>query len=158
MRVIAPDLDAITQARGGEHKLGQVCWRPPAEAGWLEAIQQACVAGVRFVVLGVPEHEGVLANHGVAGAREAWECVLPGIANVQSNRFLSGADVWIAGAMELGDLRLHVSGWTGSDREVADARVQVEALDSQLTALLEPLFAAELHPIVVGGGNNNSLP
>lgn len=156
--LIAPDYDRLTQTRRGERKLIEAVWRPDPESNWLDQIQQACAAGVRFVLMGVPEHVGVLANHGVAGAQDAWDCALPGIANVQSNRFLSGADLWIAGAMDPRLCRSANEESSGSECEIDSLRARVEALDQQLAALIEPVFAAGLHPVVIGGGNNNSLP
>ncbi len=158
MRVIAPDLDTVTRTRRGENKLGDASWRAPSHADWAGSIAAARSAGVRFVLIGVPEHIGVLANQGVPGARDAWECALPCIANVQANRFLTGQDLWIAGACDL-------DGMGRSDKEAQEGRMSVEALrgrvaelDQSIEAILLPLFAAGLHPIVVGGGNNNSLP
>ncbi len=155
---IPPDLDALTAARAGERKLGEVAWRAPAGLEWEASIELARSAGVRFVLIGVPEDVGVRANFGVAGARDGWACALPGIANVQSNRFLTGSDVWIAGALDLADFNRRAEAVRGDALETEALRSLVAELDSTLEALLLPVFAAGLHPIVIGGGNNNSLP
>ncbi len=157
-RLTAPDLDALTSARAGERKLGEVTWRAPEGAEWEASIGLARSAGVRFVLMGVPEDVGVRANLGVTGARDGWACALPGIANVQSNRFLSGSDVWIAGALDIADLCDRAESVRRDAMEADALRAMVAELDSTLEAALLPLFAAGLHPIVIGGGNNNSLP
>lgn len=158
MRIVAPDLDALTQRRAGERTLGEACWRAPVDAAWSQSIGLALEAGVRFVVLGIPEHLGVLANLGVPGAEDAWDCFLPGLVNVQSNRFLSGADVWIAGACDTAPWRERAGFLKDSSDRVSGLRQLVAALDDAVGGVLPPLFDAGLHPIVIGGGNNNSLP
>ncbi len=158
MRVIAPDLDAITAARPGERKLGEACWRAPAGADWQSSIDLARATGVRFVLIGVPEDIGVRANFGVAGAAAAWQCALPAIANVQSNRFLSGTDVWIAGECGLGDIDRRAGAMLAGAADIAALRSLVAEVDQILESVLVPVFSAGLHPVVIGGGNNNSLP
>jgi len=156
--LIAPELDALTSSRPGERKLGEVTWRAPADADWEASIELARTAGVRFVLLGVPEDIGVRANFGIAGACEAWACALPGIVNVQSNRFLSGSDVWIAGSFDVARLMQSAGELRGDVDEAIALRAIVEDMDHWLTNSMYPLFKAGMHPIVIGGGNNNSLP
>ncbi len=149
------DLATATQVRSGERKLGEASWRPPEGGAWLECIDAAVAAGVRFVVLGLAEDLGVQANHGVAGAAGAWDCALPGIANVQGNRFLPGMDVWIAGSLAPDVPESHVA---GNRAALIHLREDVAAFDVALEQGIGPLFDAGLHPVFIGGGNNNSLP
>lgn len=149
------DLDAATAVRSGERKFGEASWRAPPGSGWIEGVEAAAAASVRFVVVGLAEDLGVQANHGVAGAAGAWACALPGIANVQANRFLPGIDVWIAGSLAPDTPVSHIA---GNREALIHLRENVAAFDIALAQAIEPLFDAGLHPVFIGGGNNNSLP
>jgi formiminoglutamase len=151
----APVLNTLFTARAGEVRLGQRA-RPVGPDG-------ALPDGARIAVLGVAEDFGVRANLGRPGARRAWRAFLPRFLAMQSNRFLDGAEIAIAGTVEVRDLRKATRGLDatiGGPRARADAlerlRQATAELDARVTAVVEHLRRAGCVPIVVGGGHNNA--
>ncbi len=128
-------LRELTAIRAGETKLGQCM-----HAGY--------TPDARFVLIGVCEDIGPQANHGNAGARNAFRTALARLVNMQSNRKYNGADLCIGGTVEQ----------TGSFTNTEDARKQVAELDALLIDILTPIFANGQVPILIGGGHNNAYP
>ena len=64
------DLLALTTCREGETKLGQ-------EFATVSTLEQLTTSAAKFVVVGLAEDVGVLANGGKPGAANTWSEVLP---------------------------------------------------------------------------------
>lgn len=120
--------------------------------------------GARVALLGVPEDIGVRANMGIAGARRMWRAFLPRFLAMQSNRFLDGDSVAVAGVVDVRDLRRATR--TLDPARARTARVRNEALgtlreavrevDARVAAVVSGIRASGLVPVVVGGGHNNA--
>jgi formiminoglutamase len=142
-------------AREGETRIGQraaalVPGAPPPK-------------GARVALVGVPEDIGVRANLGRPGTRRMWSAFLPRFLNMQSNAFLDGAAVVVAGTVDVRDLRRATRGIDPSGlgpRSRTDAldalRRATAELDGRVASTVESLRRAGLVPVVVGGGHNNS--
>jgi formiminoglutamase len=102
----------------------------------------------KYVVLGIAEDVGPQANQGAKGAFNAFPSFLGRFLNTQSNRFLSGNEICVLGEIT----QLH--SFTNLDQ----ARSGVEILDQFVQKIIEPIFAADKIPIVIGGGHNNAFP
>lgn len=119
--------------------------------------------GARIAIVGVPEDIGVRANLGRPGARRMWRAFLPRFLNMQSNPFLDGASVVVAGTVDVRDLRRATRGidpaacGPRSRAEALDALRRATAeLDGRVAATVDSLRRAGLVPVVVGGGHNNA--
>lgn len=146
----------MTAPREGEVRLGERVGAADA-AGTLPE-------GTRVAVLGVPEDVGVRANLGRPGARRMWRTFLPRFLNMQSNAFLDGACVAIAGCVDVRDVRRSVRGidpGTGGPKARAAAlaalRDATARIDERVAHVVEGLRRQGAVPVVVGGGHNNAF-
>lgn len=151
----AEQLRALTVERAGETRIGQ-------RAGVLGKAGTA-PAGARVALLGVPEDIGVRANHGRPGTRRMWRAALPRLLNMQSNAFLDGRVIAIAGSVEVRDLRKVArsidatkGGPRAREQALRDLRELVSAIDLRVTHVVAALRGAGMVPIVIGGGHNNA--
>ena len=92
-----------------------------------------------------------------------WRAFLPRFLNMQSNAFLDGASVAVAGTVDLRDLRKATKGLdptVGGPRARAHAletlRGTVGEIDARVAAVVEGLRRNGLVPVVIGGGHNNA--
>lgn len=102
----------------------------------------------KYVLLGVQEDIGPQANLGFPGAKQAFDAFLPRFLNIQSNRFLSGDNIFIAGSV------IQLEPFV----DVEKARELVNELDAFLLAILTPYLQKGFIPILIGGGHNNAFP
>jgi formiminoglutamase len=157
LRPLTPgDLRALTAVREGETRLGERLETPGADG--------ALPAGTRAAVLGVPEDVGVRANLGRPGARRTWRAFLPRFVNMQSNAFLEGSRVAVAGCVEVRDIRRSVRGIdpaAGGPKARAAAlaalREATARIDERVASVVEAVRRQGAVPIVVGGGHNNAF-
>lgn len=150
------DLRRLTSGREGEVRLGHRV--PPLGPGGEPP------AGARVAVLGVPEDIGVRANLGIPGARRMWRTFLPRFLNMQSNRFLDGDRVAIAGVVDVRDIRKATRSLDPArartsrvrNEQLGALREAVREVDSRVGAVVAALRRSGLVPVVVGGGHNNA--
>ncbi|WP_432712624.1 formimidoylglutamase [Pedobacter sp.] len=135
-------LSALTITREGEVKLGQ-------KIQTLSSLEELSRSKALFVLLGIPEDYGVLANHGIAGTANTWNVVLKSLLNVQSNMFLTGAELLLLGQFEIS---------APKGNHITDLYQKVEEIDELVYPLIQQIFAAGKVPIVIGGGQNNAYP
>ncbi len=102
-------------------------------------------AGCKYVILGIEESVGPRFNLGLPGAEKAFSAFLPRFLNMQSNRFLNGNDILIAGTIQV-------------DESSTNQDPSVEELDELVAETLLPFLAQGMIPLVIGGGHNNALP
>lgn len=139
-------LNVYLRPRAGESKIGEHIALPQPD-GRLPS------PAPRFVLIGVPEDVGVRANLGMAGAAGAWEAFLKAFLNLQENRFLSGKDFLVLGALEL-----PVS-WMALPADPVEVwRNRTAEIDAALAPVVQSAFDAGCTPIIVGGGHNNAFP
>lgn len=136
------DILAITNLREGETKLGE-------KIQTVLSIEDLAGSSARFVVLGIPEDIGVRANYGIAGTSTAWRPFLNALVNVQSNSFLSGADLLLLGHFEFKDPK---------EPGIPALNKKVEEIDDHVYPIIQKIIAAGKTPIVIGGGHNNAFP
>jgi formiminoglutamase len=136
------DIDHLIISRDGETKLGE---RVAVLSSWDELEG----ADAKFVLLGIPEDIGVRANAGIAGAASTWRPSLTAFLNIQSNRFLNGAEVLVLGHFEINE---------PEDSSIKGLRNKVAEIDELIYPIIEKIVAAGKIPIVIGGGHNNAYP
>lgn len=156
LRTPTPDeIRTMTTLRDGEVRLGQ-------RVGIVGPNGQT-PAGTQVVLVGVPEDIGVRANLGRGGTRRMWRAFLPRFLNMQSNTFLDGATVAVAGCIDVRDLNKAAKGidaTVGGPRARAEAlvtlREMVSEIDRRVAHVIEALRRSGVVPIVIGGGHNNA--
>lgn len=148
--------DDYLNSRKGEVRLGEKVYF--ANQSW-EAQLKKQGKGLRFCIIGIPECVGVLGNLGKPGAQNAWEAFLKAFLNMQSNRFLSGHEFMVLGAVQVHDLQEKA---LALDVKSEYYHQNLHLLCEQIDELVEPVIAAVkragLIPIVIGGGHNNAYP
>ncbi|MFN3665699.1 MAG: hypothetical protein ACK4S0_06060, partial [Sediminibacterium sp.] len=117
------DILSVTRIRRFETKIGeriQVLQHAPD----LEtAIRQSSAP---FVLIGIPEDIGVLANQGVGGCDSAWIAFLQAFLNTQSNDFFEGFAIYASPAIRW------VVAPTAFKFQFEDGQVFVEIPDAKL--------------------------
>ena len=151
----ANDLSVLYTPRAGEEKVGDVLKTLASYSGSsvAERVVSAKKAGVRFLLVGIPEDIGVRANLGRPGAKDGWEAFLKVFLNTQSNRAVDFSAVAIVGAIDVDDLQSKASEPYHTPDEL---RKLTGELDGRVGAAIAELSECEL--IVIGGGHNNTYP
>jgi formiminoglutamase len=150
------DILYFTRLRKFETKLGERIQAVP-DPTQFELFLQGTPA--KFVLLGVPEDIGVKANKGVGGADSTWLSFLRQFLNIQSNDFLDGNEILLAGHFDFGDIQYLIDTTAKTEDEKLEAyRHAVNTIDDEVETLIKMITEAKKIPIVIGGGHNNSYP
>ena len=138
-------------SREGERKAWQVVRHHEPDAGHSlhDSLTSAREAGVRYVLVGIPEDHGPQANLGRGGASGAWEAFLLHFYRLQVNRFFPADRVMVLGA---------ITPPSRDGDDLAALRRAVEETDLAVAPVLHSIFSAGLEPVVIGGGHNNCYP
>jgi len=102
----------------------------------------------RFVILGIQESIGPLANNGLSGSENAFESFLRVFLNSQVYEGFKIEDISILGSIK------HISSFS----TLENASDQVLELDDFVNELLDKYISENQIPIVIGGGHNNAFP
>ncbi len=145
-------LYSFINSRVSETKLGEKI-RTIASFSDLEQLT------AQFVIIGIPEDIGIRANNGRQGAWSAWQDFLKAFLNIQSNQFLNGNDIVLAGGVVTEDLMLRAKNLDGNDAEsINEFRMLTHELDTRVYEVIYKIIKRNKIPIVIGGGHNNSFP
>ncbi len=82
------DLQDLVSVRNGEKRIG-------------EQVILHHANNTKFMLLGIEESIGPQANGGYSGAENAFMAFLKRFLNMQSNKFLIGNDIFLAGRISL---------------------------------------------------------
>lgn len=146
----------LTKQRKFETKMGEVIQTLSNGTALPEALEQL---PARFVIIGIPEDIGVLANEGKAGTSSCWDQFLQYFLNIQSNDFLEGNDLAILGSFDFSDLQQLIDKNAHDTSERLEAyRHAVNAIDEEVEHLVKAIVAHDKIPVVIGGGHNNAYP
>ncbi len=148
------DLLSLTRFRRFETKLGEEI--EVLLSNDLDALK-SCEA--TYVIFGIPEDIGVRANMGHAGADTAWVSFLQYFLNIQSNDFLQGEKLAIAGNFDFTDVAdLIEKNAHDEEEKIAAYRHAVNTIDEEVEKLTKYITSAGKIPICIGGGHNNAYP
>lgn len=113
----------------------------------------------KYIIFGIPEDIGVKANLGKGGADSAWFSFLPAFLNIQSNDFLSGENIFIAGHFDFSDAIKLINVNAPTDEERINAyRSLVSNIDDAVEEVVKIITQNKKIPIIIGGGHNNAYP
>lgn len=150
------DLLSLTHIRKFETKIGERV-QVLKKADQLAESLKECNA--TYILFGIAEDIGIRANEGKPGADKCWPSFLPSFLNTQSNDFLMGEDVMIAGYFDFSDLLTVIEQNAPANEERTDAyRHAVNTIDEEVEGLVKLIVAENKIPIVIGGGHNNAYP
>ena len=149
------DILSITHMRKFETKLGEVV--KCADNNNIEDTVAATSA--TYIVIGVPEDIGVKANNGIGGADSCWFSFLDAFLNIQSNDFLSGEQIFIAGHFDFTKVKNLINANAMTDEEKMEAyRHAVNMIDDEVEEIVKIVSQNKKIPIIIGGGHNNAYP
>ncbi|MGI9544544.1 MAG: formimidoylglutamase [Cyclobacteriaceae bacterium] len=146
---------SLIRIRKGEVKLGERIYYFDDKTDLSALVKK----GVQFVLLGIPESIGIMANHGKPGAERSWSSFLKCFLNIQNNRFLEGSRILCLGHLKVDLLQqkaLEVP--KGDNQYITKLRQLCQSLDQVVAPVIKTLVNSGLVPIVIGGGHNNSYP
>lgn len=111
----------------------------------------------KYVLVGIPEDIGVLANSGVTGTRNAWNACLKGLLNMQANSFTHPENVIILGEIDCAtQLKASETLEKEDDHYFDELGTIVSQIDTKVATVIEHIVKAGKVPIIIGGGHNNS--
>ena len=129
------DLQDLVSVRNGEKRIG-------------EQVILHHANNTKFMLLGIEESIGPQANGGNSGAENAFKAFLKRFLNMQSNQFLIGNDIFLAGRISL----------KPKANVPPDLSIVVNDLDNIVFQKIIDLCPSNIIPIIIGGGHNNAFP
>lgn len=142
-------VEKLAQKRKGETKLFE-------DVNFLNSKQsiekQLENSSVKYVIFGIPEDLGVLANYGNAGTKNAWKEVIEVLLNIQSNKTTYADQILILGCFDFREIYMQITDF----EDVKTLRKLVKIIDAQVTSLIYLIKKSGKIPIAIGGGHNNA--
>jgi len=144
-----------THLRRYETKLGEIILC--GATGDIEKVIAETEA--KYILFGIPEDIGVKANLGKGGADSAWFPFLESFLNIQSNDFLSGENIFLAGHFDFSNAEKLINvNAANEDEKIAAYRSLVSKIDDAVEELVKIICQNQKIPIIIGGGHNNAYP
>lgn len=136
--------------RDGETKFGEAVHL----IGSLDDLKRE---GLLFVIIGIIEDIGVRANLGRKGCANAFNQVLGPLCNIQINRFLHAENLALGPILDFKDYMEEAEQLDqNNSQDLKRLRQLTSLIDEEVSQLIEQIAEADLIPIVIGGGHNNS--
>lgn len=150
------DILSITKTRRFETKIGERVCTLDKQGEWPQVLTNS---KAKYVIVGIPEDIGVMANYGTGGTDTAWLPFLSSFLNMQSNDFLVGDEILVLGHFDFGDIKYLIDSNAYNQDELINAyRHALEIIDAEVEDILKVIASCKKIPIVIGGGHNNSYP
>lgn len=148
---------SLTHTRRFETKMGEIIGCAHESETDIEKIITSTKA--KYIVVGIPEDIGVKANLGKGGTGTAWPAFLQSFLNIQSNDFLSGENMLIAGNFDFSEAQKLINVTAVNEEEKIIAyRSFINTIDDQVEELVKIIIQNKKIPILIGGGHNNAYP
>lgn len=151
-------LSPLQNKRNNEQHVADVITIADPELPLSQNLAQAKHAGVKYVIIGIPEDIGPRANCGNGGADRAWANLMPVLLNQQANQFFDWQQCLLLGTVALADLQKLSHQACCSNHTVEKLRQLCAQVDERVSQVLTPIFAEGFEVIVIGGGHNNAYP
>ncbi|WP_340074060.1 formimidoylglutamase [Leptobacterium sp. I13] len=146
-------VENLLQHRKGETKFGErivlLNDKEPVEPQLLKSEAQ-------YVLFGIPEDIGVVANHGNTGARHAWEATLKTLLNIQQNTYNKASKLLLLGHLDFEKEMKMLAEIKEPKAFIKTARNVTEKIDEEIVYLVQKIIRSGKKPIIVGGGHNNA--
>jgi formiminoglutamase len=148
------ETNSLARPRPGEEKIGQNISFAKNQEHLIALLQDSFR---KYVIFGIPEDIGVRANFGRRGAHTAFLPTMESFLNMQSNYFMSGEDIIIAGALFLEDLMKEAEHLNPKiPQDLKSLRELTAEIDNRVSNLMKLIVSAGKIPLVIGGGHNNA--
>ena len=148
------ELNSILNKRSKETKFGQSVKLLPTFTSIYESIVEM---DVKYVILGITEDIGVIANNGLSGTYNSWETSINFLLNCQDNAHNHPDKVLVLGTLQFPELYKKLEKKVKSKKkQLKLARELTAEIDREVTYTIYEIVKAGKIPIVIGGGHNNS--
>ncbi len=148
------DVLSITNIRRFETKVGEMVDIVQDTNMWQKEIENTAAD---FVLFGIPEDIGVIANYGNEGSNSVWNAFLQSFVNVQSNDFFEGTEIMLLGHFDFDGIKKVIKqNGTNPNEQVEAYRHSVNTIDEAVSKLVKIITEAGKIPIAIGGGHNNA--
>lgn len=143
-------LQKFIKKRTGETKFGEAILT-------INELNDLKTSPANYVLLGIPEDVGVLANHGVKGTKNAWQACLKALLNIQSNEFTKPENILLLGEINC-EIELKAADTLDKEDEhyFEELGHIVSQIDTKVSTVVEHIVSAGKIPVIIGGGHNNS--
>lgn len=151
LKIYSPkNIQKLISKREGETKFGE-------SIGFIQELNDLKTTPVRFVLIGIPEDIGVLANHGIPGTKHAWNACLKSLLNMQANSFTKPQNIILLGEIDCSsELQASETLDKGDEHYFEELGKIVSQVDTKVAVVIKQVVASGKIPIVIGGGHNNS--
>lgn len=145
------DLLSLVRLREGERKFAE-------EVGVIEKPEDIKNHKAPYVLFGVKEDVGVLANYGKKGTADAWEACLKALMNMQANTLTKPESILVLGEIDFSK-EMRTATLLDPDGDSFEETIGklVEQIDLELSQLVRFIVSSGKIPVVIGGGHNNAL-
>lgn len=154
----AQELSQFYTKRWNETKLGEIVKTLPNGVFSSSSLAEAKRAGAKYALIGIPEDIGPRAAGGRSGCRGAWFAFLKHFLSQQSNYFLNGENLLVAGCIQCNDLLEDAEHIPENTDKQEYWRALCSRLDERVYPVIAALVAYGYTPIIIGGGHNNAYP
>ncbi len=136
--------------RAGETKFGE-------SVGFVYELNDLKTSPAKYVLIGIPEDIGVLANQGIPGTKNAWNVCLKYLLNIQANDYTNAQNLILLGEIDC-SVEIKAAGTLDKEDEhyYEELGQIVTQIDAKVALVIEQVVATGKIPIVIGGGHNNS--
>lgn len=148
------ELNALLRKGSSGQKLGESIQYSTSD-NWAGELKNS---SARFVLLGINEDVGIKASHGESGHRDFWWPIVDTLINSIASTWVDGKSLFVLGNLETKKLQVEAD-WleVGRDEDVARLGEIITQIDNEVSSLIQKIVALGKIPIVVSGGQNNSL-
>lgn len=144
-------LNTLYSSGDGEVKFGE-------KVQTVNTIDDLKATKAQFVLFGIPEDVGVMANFGRKGTIRAWESCLKALLNAQANSFTNAENLVVLGEIECSTEMKTANLLDPEGDNFGDTIGKlVEKIDIYVSQIVRSIVAAGKIPIAIGGGQNNAL-
>lgn len=144
-------LESHFRIREGDIKFGE-------KVATISSLDELKSSKAKYVLFGVPEDIGVMANFGNRGTSGAWHACLTALLNMQANTHTKAERVLILGEIDC-KAEMKTAGLLDPEGNKFGNTIGklVEKIDMYVAQLTRSIISAGKVPIVIGGGHNNAL-
>ncbi len=146
-------VNKLTNKRAGETKVGE---RIILVRENTDPLAQLAAIEAAYVVFGIAEDRGVVANQGRPGTKLAWNAFLKSFLNIQHNKYSNAEQVVLLGHLDFDDEVKKIESQTPSKEKTKAYQQLVEYIDKQVAYLVSRIVKANKIPVIIGGGHNNA--
>lgn len=135
------DILSITKTRRFETKIGERVCTLDKQGEWPQVLTNS---KAKYVIVGIPEDIGVMANYGTGGTDTAWLPFLSSFLNMQSNDFLVGDEILVLGHFDFGDIKYLIDSNAYNQDELINAyRHALEIIDAEVEDILKVIASCK---------------